>query len=185
MLGLVERGVNASRRPSWYFLRMSDAARKVRTYVARVGYTLDYLQELSPRAFEVAIAALYQARGARVALTPAVNDEGRDLLITWKAGEVDLVECKRYITSSVGRPHVQKLFGAATAEKASATIVNTGRFTVEAQRFASKTGVTLIGPAELIRLWDSTFLRGMVDRRARAGSNRPNQPDPVELEGIT
>lgn len=102
-----------------------------------------------PVGFEHFCGDLFRQQGYAVDVTPSVNDGGLDLRLR-REGTLTIVECKCYNpeTGSVGRPVLQKLYGANAAERAHRLlVVTTARFTQSAQEYARLYGVGLIdGP---------------------------------------
>ena len=102
-----------------------------------------------PTQFEQFCAKLYSCLGYRVEITPPVADGGFDLRM-FRGGEKVLVECKCFRpASSVGRPVLQKLFGANAVERANHLIlVTTAAFSKGAITYARDVGIELVdGPA--------------------------------------
>ena len=118
---------------------------------------VDGLLQLTPREFEHAIAQLYEAMGYAVEVTPAVNDEGRDVVAT-RPGEHLYIECKRYgVTHAVGRPGLQKLVGALPNASVRGVFVTTSSFSGPAREYAKARGVELVDGKALTALLRRTF----------------------------
>ena len=86
-------------------------------------------------------------------ITPPVADGGFDLRM-FRDGQMTLVECKCFEPSnSVGRPILQKLFGANAVEGAGHLIlVTTATFSGEAIAYAREVGIELVDGSALIAL---------------------------------
>lgn len=114
---------------------------------------IEQLRKLSPGAFEEYIAHVYRQLGYHATVTPRTGDGGKDIILIDTQGKKLYVECKCYAKSVVGRPTIQKLIGAAVADKAIPwATITTGRFTKQAIAEARKVGVQCIGPGEIIRM---------------------------------
>lgn len=106
-----------------------------------------------PTQFEQFCAKLYSRLGYRVEVTPPVADGGFDLRM-FRGGEKVLAECKCFgPASSVGRPVLQKLFGANAVERANHLIlVTTATFSKGAIAYARDVGIELVDGPTLIAL---------------------------------
>lgn len=101
------------------------------------------MYDLSPRRFEELIAELFSGMGARVELTPATRDGGKDILVYSKTevGEMlCLVDAKRYREDrKVGVGLVRELYGTLCDYQAnSAMLVTTSSFSKDAHEFQEK-----------------------------------------------
>lgn len=83
------------------------------------------IEHMEGRQFEIFSEWLFKNTGKykSVTLTPSVNDEGRDLILTDNHDNTIFVECKRYTENAtvtedfmIGREICQKLTGAIVAE---------------------------------------------------------------------
>lgn len=106
-----------------------------------------------PIGFEEYCAELFRAHGYDVRVTAGSRDGGFDLDMSY-AGARYLGECKCYAaTSSVGRPHLQKLVGANAIERAHGLFfITTARFSPDAIAFAHASNIELIDGARLVHL---------------------------------
>ena len=88
-----------------------------------------YIMSLTPRQFEEYIATMFRSLDYDVELTPSTSDGGKDLIVR-KNGITYYVECKQWNTeSSIGRPVLQKLIGAAVSDGVTHVIfVSTCKF---------------------------------------------------------
>jgi restriction system protein len=94
--------VHAAFMPDGRLAGMSDARSIIRSKYILVG-DIDgcegALDKVTPREFEVLVAALYRSRGYTTRLTPATKDGGRDVIASKnRPGEKErcLVECKHH-----------------------------------------------------------------------------------------
>lgn len=100
--------------------------------------------QLTPRGFEFFIAELFKALGHKAEVTLAELDWGRDVIVD--DGKI-LIECKRYLTSFVGRDICFKLIGSSLYHRAEkCIIVNTGRYNEHAYTVAKE--------VDMLELWD-------------------------------
>ena len=107
--------------------------------------------ELSPRAFEDLVSALFRKMDYEVEQTPYTNDGGRDA-IARKGGEIYLIECKRYAKdTNVGRRDLQ-IFHSAIIDGAAAGgfFVTTGKFGETAGEFVQNKNIQLVDGQRLV-----------------------------------
>lgn len=111
-----------------------------------------------PTQFEQFCAELYRGLGQQVEVTPPIADGGFDLRVLGPEG-VTLVECKCFHPAQcVGRPVLQKLFGANAVEGAQHLVVmTTAAFSREARNYAQEVGMELIDGATLTTLCDQVW----------------------------
>ena len=111
-----------------------------------------------PTRFEQFCAELYRELGERVEVTPPIADGGFDLKMFGPRGKT-LVECKCFHPSqSVGRPVLQKLFGAEAVEGADRlVVVTTATFSKEALAYAEAVGMELVDGDALVELCDRAW----------------------------
>ena len=111
------------------------------------------IDELSWPAFESLLCEAFRRQGFAVEHTGGPRpDGGIDQRLT-KAGAVTLVQCKHWKHRSVGVGVVRELLGVVTSERAqSGIVVTSGRFTAEAEAFADRNPIRLIGGDELARM---------------------------------
>lgn len=113
----------------------------------------DVLQGMSWREFEVLVGEGFRLQGYQVVenFEPG-PDDGIDLILR-KDGEKYLVQCKQWRAFKVGVPVVRELYGAMAAEGAAGGfVVTSGRFTPEAEAFASGRNLRLLDGPQLHRL---------------------------------
>lgn len=113
----------------------------------------DILDDMSWREFEMLVGEGFRLQGYQVAENfEAGPDDGIDLTLR-KNGEKYLVQCKQWRAFKVGVPVVRELYGVMTAKGAAGGfVVTSGRFTPEAEAFASGRNLRLIDGPQLHRL---------------------------------
>lgn len=114
-----------------------------------------------PTDFEEYCAALLRSLGYRARVTPTVRDGGYDLELEYD-GVRYIAECKCFSpTTTVGRPHLQKLVGANVTARAQGLIfVTTARYSRDAREYARVSGIQLIDGSGLADLARSAFGEG-------------------------
>ncbi|MDO9226476.1 MAG: restriction endonuclease [Pseudomonadota bacterium] len=106
------------------------------------------LDKLGGVEFEEYLAGLFRKQGYKAEMTPSTSDYGADLVLV-KDGKRIAVQAKRY-AGTVGIAAVQEaLSGMAYYKCYAAWVVTTGTYTPNAVELAGKSGVRLIGRAEL------------------------------------
>lgn len=102
-------------RSEAYILKQKE---KERLKMIRLKYQGN-LFKISPQEFEDIVIELFRRLGYEVYPTPYSGDKGKDAIV-FKSGVKYLIECKRYRKNrKVGRPELQKFFGAINEEKAN------------------------------------------------------------------
>ncbi|MGE0273691.1 MAG: restriction endonuclease [Vicinamibacterales bacterium] len=112
--------------------------------------TLSTWKRMSPREFELEVAALFERCGSAAVPTPASNDAGVDIRLKFR-GRRYAVQCKRYGKGQVGRPACQQLWGASD-EFDGAVVVTTSVLSRQAREFCSDKGIAAITGSELSAL---------------------------------
>ncbi|MDH0747585.1 restriction endonuclease [Pseudomonas sp. GD03842] len=108
------------------------------------------LLSLSWREFELLVGEALRRRGFKVQEIGGQGPDGGVDLVARKDGETYLVQCKHWRSVQVGVPVVRELYGAMAAEGAvGGFVVTSGKFTKQAQEFASGRNVQLVDGAEL------------------------------------
>ena len=113
----------------------------------------DILDDMSWREFEMLVGEGFRLQGYQVAenFEPG-PDDGIDLTLR-KNGEKYLVQCKQWRALKVGVPVVRELYGVMAAKGAAGGfVVTSGRFTPEAEAFASSRNLRLLDGPQLHRL---------------------------------
>lgn len=110
------------------------------------------IRQLHWRNFEELVAEAYRRQGYRVAEGGYGADGGIDLELR-KSNQLILVQCKHWKTQKVGVNVVREMFGVLTASDADTVIIIcSGRFTQQAEDFASDKSIQLIAGNELLSL---------------------------------
>jgi len=116
------------------------------------GVMVDDLYELSPKAFEHYVAALFRHKGYRVNVSGRSGDEGVDLEIVQPNGKRAIAQCKRY-RNTVGPEIVRELYGTMIHERVHhAFLVTTAHISEGAHEWARNKPMTLIDGVTLVRL---------------------------------
>lgn len=111
--------------------------------------SVDALNAMSWREFEMLVGEGFRLQGYQVAETGKGADGGVDLILR-KDGEKYFVQCKQWRAQSVGVPKVRELYGAMAAHGATGGfVVTSGRFTRPALDFAQGRNLTLIDGPQL------------------------------------
>ncbi|MFF3036699.1 restriction endonuclease [Arthrobacter citreus] len=123
-----------------------DSSRFVRRSAPQLPDGIKHILELDPYDFEGFVAELLARQGyTNIGLAGRSGDRGVDVIATNPAGEVTVVQCKRYIRAKVGSEPVQRLHSFATTRGADKRIViTTSSFTADAIDEARLTGTELI-----------------------------------------
>lgn len=113
----------------------------------------DVLDGMSWREFEILVGEGFRSQGYSVAENfKGGPDDGVDLVLR-RSGEQYLVQCKQWRAFKVGVPVVRELYGVMAARGvAGGFVVTSGRFTSEAEEFASGRNVQLIDGPQLQKL---------------------------------
>ena len=99
------------------------------------------------------IAEAYRRKGYSVVENYGVGPDGGIDLVLKKAGNLILVQCKRWKTQKVDVRVVREMYGVMTAERASGVIIITsGLFTQEARIFAEGKPIDLVEGHQLVDL---------------------------------
>lgn len=103
--------------------------------------------------FEKWVERYFLAKGFRTYHMPKGSDGGKDIILWDDANDKYYVEVKRYNgENTVGRPILQKLYGAMVADGVEyGYVVTTSTFTKEAVEWAKGVNIQLIDGKELER----------------------------------
>ena len=105
----------------------------------------DALNGRSWQQFEQLVGESFRRQGYQVRETGQAGPDGGVDLELRREGELHLVQCKQWRAQRVGVDVVRELYGAMAAQGAAGGfVVTSGRFTDEAQRFASGRNVQLV-----------------------------------------
>ena len=113
---------------------------------------LGWLRGLKPWEFERYIAELFTKLGYKTTVTGGGYDKGVDV-VAEKDGLKHYIQCKKYITSTVGSGELRDFYGAIADHLAQAKgyFITTNKFTLEAERFAEDKPIELIDGNQLIK----------------------------------
>ena len=115
--------------------------------------TASTLNQMNWREFELVVGEAFRLRGYKVSERGGGGPDGGVDLVIRQGSESTVVQCKQYRATQVGVAVVRELFGAMTAEGASAgMVVSLGNFTRDAQAFASGRNIQLVTGGELQKL---------------------------------
>ena len=114
---------------------------------------LNWLKELKPWEFEDYIAHLYSKLGHKTERVGGGYDGGVDV-IAEKNGIKYYIQCKKYITSTVGVKEIREFYGVLVDHTAQGKgiFITTNIFTSEAEYFAKDKPIELIDGQKLVRL---------------------------------
>ena len=103
--------------------------------------------------FEEYCAELFRLEGYEAKTTPPTADGGYDIDMTDPDGRRCFVECKCYSRNTIGRPMLQKLYGANHREEADRLIfITTTSFSKEARDYAGEVDMELIIGKKLLSM---------------------------------
>lgn len=112
--------------------------------------TVSTLNQMHWQEFESVVGEAFRRRGYSVTERGGAGPDGGVDLVIRKGSESTVVQCKQYRATQVGVAIVREIFGAMTAEGASAgMVVSLGTFTRDAQAFASGRNIKLVTANEL------------------------------------
>ncbi len=136
----------------------------------------DALGDMTWREFEMLVGEAYRLQGYKVTEMGGNGPDGGIDLVLHKDREKYLVQCKQWKAFKVGVQVVRELYGVMAAQGAAGGfVVTSGRFTAEAEEFASGRNVTLV---------DGPKLMGMIKAaRASLGSGPPTGAAPRAPQG--
>ena len=114
---------------------------------------IETIRALSWKGFEELLGEAYRRQGFSVTENRHGGADGGIDLTIRRGGEVYLVQCKQWRAQKVGVKIVREMLGLVTAHGATGAIVATsGRFTPDAEKFASGAVVELVGGPELVEI---------------------------------
>ena len=133
--------------------------------------SLESIRQIGWKEFEMLVGEYFRRNGYFVQENGGGGaDGGIDLVLT-KANQKTIVQCKRWKNVQVGVSPIRELYGVMVAENASACIfVSSGRYTQEAESFASNKPIELINGDALYKLISEV----------RSTKNSINVPDNLE-----
>jgi restriction endonuclease Mrr len=124
-----------------------------------IASSLQGLLNLDSKQFEDIVALMFRRMGYDASQTAYTGDGGKDVIMR-KDGKLIFVECKRYVSTPVGRPDIQKFHSAIITEKAHfGYFVTTSSFTSEAEDYVSKNklNIELLSGHKLVTLMREAF----------------------------
>ena len=117
----------------------------------------DKLLSLSPKEFEDSVVDMYRRLGYSVQQTSYSDDFGIDAAAS-KNGIRYAIECKRYKNRKIGRPLLQKFYGAMMDENVDKGIyVTTFEYTDSARAYAAERDIELVDLDKLVLLMRRVF----------------------------
>jgi HJR/Mrr/RecB family endonuclease len=126
--------------------------RPVRRTAAPTANLLSILT-LSTYGFEIYCRDLLEREGFTATVTKATGDEGVDVELRAKDGQIGLAQCKHGYNMRIGRPTLQQLYGEMINRRATfGFLLTTGTFTDEARTWARTKTITLVDRDELLRM---------------------------------
>lgn len=132
------------------------------------------LDGMSWREFEMLVGEAYRLQGYRVLETGGGGADGGVDLVLSKGSEKFLVQCKQWKAYRVGVDVVRELYGVMAARGAAGGfVVTSGRFTHDAEAFASGRNLTLVDGPSLIRLLASAKPTAQARSEAAVPPSRP------------
>jgi restriction system protein len=135
------------------------------------------LDGMSWREFEMLVGEAFRLQGYRVAETGASGPDGGVDLVLTKGTDRFLVQCKQWKAFRVGVTVIRELYGVMAAKGAAGGfVVTSGRFTQEAERFASGTNVVLI---------DGPRLHALIRQAQQTVSTAPSEPSALVAQPFT
>lgn len=141
---------------------------------------IESIRVLSWFDFERLLAEAFRRQGYSVDCVGGNGPDGGVDLRLERTGELVLVQCKQWLSWSVGVKVVRELYGIVAAENATRGIVVTsGKFTHDAITFARTVSLTLIDGEELVAL--IAELRAM-PTLAESVYTQPARAEPVRAE---
>lgn len=129
---------------------------------------------LSWRQFEQLVGEAFRRQGYSITETGGNGPDGGVDLILRKDGEKYLVQCKHWRSLKVGVAVIREFFGAMAVEGAAGGfVVTSGRFTKEAETFASGRNIQLV---------DGTILKRWIAQHKAEGNAHASGPAPATPE---
>lgn len=119
--------------------------------------TLDHLQEMDWKRFEILCRDYFQAKGYYSRLTEVGADGGVDVILNRTQGDgtqlTTYVQCKAWSSQNVGVSYVRELYGVMAGDDVPLGIfITTSDFTNDAKAFASGKRLQLISGVRLLQL---------------------------------
>lgn len=118
-------------------------------------WSLQVFDDIEWKRFETLCAELFAQAGFEARTQSHGADGGVDIWLHSRnaVGPVAIVQCKHWLTKTVGVKEVRELLGVMAAEKvARGTFVTTSRFSDDAEQFARDNGIHLLDVQGLLKL---------------------------------
>ena len=128
--------------------------RQAQARLARLRYTLDEIDALTPTGFELACRDLVRRDGLDARHVGGAGDQAADVIATDRGGRIVVVQCKHTTRGkNIGVTVMYEVNGTAgPSHGASIAIVATnGGFTADARDWAARHGIHLIDRGKLVR----------------------------------
>jgi restriction system protein len=123
--------------------------------------SLESVRSLSWKEFEWMVAEAYRRMGYAVDHSVGGGADGGIDVVLRKGAETVIVQCKQWKVFSVGAPIIREIFGLLAHHQASrAIVITSGKFTADAQAFASGKPIELVDGPALLRLVQGVQSRG-------------------------
>ena len=152
----VDAAVDAAQRAFSGWSKTPDGERQALLHEAQGATGASAVHGMDWHEFEMLVGEAFRQHGYTVTETGASGPDGGVDLVLTKGGERFLVQCKQWRALKVGVSVVREHYGVMAAQGAAGGfVVTSGRFTKEAEAFASGRHIYLIdGPQlqEMIRI---------------------------------
>jgi restriction system protein len=111
-----------------------------------------WLRGMSPTDFENYISELFRNMGFKTEVVGKAYDGGVDV-IAEKNGVKHYIQCKKYITSTVGVSEVRDFYGAVADRLAQGKgyFITTNKFTLESEKFTEDKPIELVDEFKLLK----------------------------------
>ncbi|MFH1188476.1 MAG: restriction endonuclease [bacterium] len=113
---------------------------------------LQWLRGMNPTEFEKYIADLFSRLGYKAQAVGKSHDGGIDG-IAEKDGITSYIQCKKFISSTVGVQEIRDFYGALVDRLANGKgyFITTNKFTLEAEKFAEDKPIELVDGYKLVK----------------------------------
>lgn len=126
--------------------RQYHQARRADLKIAQLG-------SLTPESFEEFVGELFEALGYEVETLGGSGDEGADLRLRRRDGQLAVVQCKYHKRGVVGSPVLQKFLGTIHHTLShKGFFVTTSTFSLAAEKFAAEHPIELVDGPRLVEL---------------------------------
>lgn len=147
---------------------------------------IESLRALGWKQFEDLVGEAYRRQGYAVEESLGGGSDGGIDVILRKDGGMWLVQCKQWKVFSVGAPVIREIYGLVAHHHASGAIVITsGKFTRDAESFATGKPIELIDGPKLLQLVET----GQIHRTSRSfpdrEANLPHGATPLPIAALS